>query len=138
MPLPDKSLPFRGWYALLEKPAWTPSVSAIGTIWSVLYPLIFIVYCYALIKVVKGEWPRALVLPIVLNIAFNLGFTPVQFGMRNFVLASLVVIAVCLTAVWSAYSLYPHSKLLAILLVPYIAWSAIASVLQVQITWMNR
>lgn len=138
MSLPDKSLPFHEWYDLLLKPAWTPSVSTIGMIWSVLYPLIFIVYCYALIKVLKGEWSRSLVLPIILNIAFNLGFTPVQFGLRNFVLASFVVVAVCLTAAWTSYALYPNSRLLALLLVPYIAWTAIASVLQIQITWMNR
>jgi tryptophan-rich sensory protein len=137
MPLPDKSLPFREWYDLLTKPSWTPSVSTIGTIWTVLYPLIAGVYGYALIKVVRGEWPRLLLLPIILNIVCNLGFTPVQFGLRNFTLASFVVVATCLTALWSAVALYPHNRALAYLLIPYIAWTAVASVLQIEITWMN-
>ena len=138
MSLPDKSLPFREWYDLLVKPGWTPSVSTIGTIWSVLYPLIAVVYGYAIVKIIRGEWPRMLLIPIVLNIVCNLAFTPVQFGLRNFLLACIVVVAVCMTAVWSAFAIYPHSRLLAAMLIPYILWTATASVLQIQITWLNR
>ena len=110
----------------------------IGTIWSVLYPLIALVYGYALIKVLHGEWPRKLIFPIVLNIVLNLAFTPIQFGLRNFILASIVVVAVCLTAIWTAVMLYPYNRLLTWVLLPYIIWTATASVLQIQITWLNR
>jgi translocator protein len=137
MPLPDTSLPFRQWYDLLHKPSWTPAVSTIGTIWGVLYPIIAVVYGYSFIKIARGEWPRALLLPLVLNLVLNLCFTPVQFGLRNFVLASVVVVGVCVTAIWSAAALYPHSRALACALVPYIIWTATASVLQIQITWLN-
>ena len=138
MPLPDKSLPFREWYDLLLKPSWTPSVSTIGTIWAVLYPLIVLVYGYALVRILRGDWPRMLLLPIILNVVLNLAFTPVQFGLRNFVVASVVVVAVCATAVWSACAVYSQSRWLAFALVPYILWTATASVLQLQITWLNR
>ncbi len=137
MSFPDKSLPFRQWYDLLHKPVWTPAVSTIGTIWGVLYPIIAVVYGVALFKVYQGQWPRTLLLPIVLNVVFNLCFTPVQFGLRNFFLASVMVLCVFGTAVWSAIDLYPYSKVLAIALIPYILWTATASVLQIQITVMN-
>ena len=138
MPIPNRSLPFSQWYDLLIKPTWTPSASTIGTIWAVLYPIIALVYGYALVKVFRGEFPRSLLLPILLNVIFNLAFTPVQFGLRNFLLASFLVVAVCLTALWAAYAIYPHNKVFALLLVPYVVWTAIASVLQLQITWLNR
>jgi tryptophan-rich sensory protein len=137
MPLPDTSLPFREWYDQLSKPEWTPAVSTIGTIWAVLYPLIAVVYGYALVQVAKGTWPRSLILPIVLNVVLNLCFTPIQFGLRNFLLASVVVVAVCATAMWTAFALYTHSKTLALALIPYIVWTGIASVLQITITWLN-
>ena len=138
MPLPDKSLPFRQWYDLLLKPSWTPAVSTIGTIWGVLYPLIAVVYGISIYHIVKDKWPVSLLLPILLNVFFNLTFTPVQFGLRNFLLASLVVVGVFLTALWSALALYPYSKILALLLIPYILWTGTASILQLQITWLNR
>jgi benzodiazapine receptor len=137
MAFPNNSLPFRDWYNLLNKPGWTPSVSTIGTIWAVLYPLIAVVYGYAIFRVSKGQWPKALLVPILLNLFFNLVFTPVQFGLRNFPLACVVVVGVCLTAIWSAIALFPHSRVLSIALLPYIVWTATASVLQIQITLLN-
>jgi hypothetical protein len=92
---------------------------------------------YALVQVAKGTWPRSLILPIVLNVVLNLCFTPIQFGLRNFLLASVVVVAVCATAMWTAFALYTHSKTLALALIPYIVWTGIASVLQITITWLN-
>lgn len=32
------------WYESLKKPAWTPTPDIIGTIWTILYPIIFLSY----------------------------------------------------------------------------------------------
>ena len=138
MPLPDKTLPFRQWYDILQKPAWTPSVSIIGLIWSILYPIITLVYGFAIIKIIKGVWPKTLLIPIIINIILNLSFTPIQFGVRNFVLASVVVVGVAVTAIWSLIAIYPHNKGVALALIPYCLWTVTASILQIQITWLNR
>lgn len=138
MPLPDSSLPFREWYELLQKPAWTPAVATIGTVWSLLYPLMLGCSVWILVQVAKGEWSRNLLLPLGVLWACNLLFTPVQFGLRNFALASFLVVATCCAGIWLLATLWPESKLLSFLVVPYIAWTATASVLQISLTWMNR
>jgi benzodiazapine receptor len=134
MPLPEKSLLFRERYDLLQKPAWTPSISTIGTILSFLYPLIIGIYGYAILKIIKNEWPKSLLIPILLNVVLSLNFTPVQFGLRNFNFASILVVGSFLTAVWSLLTIYPHNKMLSLALIQYILWTAIASVLQKRVS----
>lgn len=138
MPLPDRNLPFREWYDLLAKPSWTPEVATIGLVWSVLYPILAVVSGVVLYQSLRGAWPRNLFVPLGLNLTVNLLFTPVQFGLRNFVLASIVVSLVFLTALWLCIALWPHSKLVSGLLMPYVLWTAIATVLQISLTWLNR
>jgi tryptophan-rich sensory protein len=137
MPLPDKSLPFNEWYDLLIKPSWTPDVRVIGVIWGILYPIIAVVYGYSIYQVFQGKWPKYLLVPILLNVLCNALFTPVQFGLRNFILASVIVVAVFLTAVWSIIVLYKFSPALAAALIPYAVWTLIASVLQISLTILN-
>ncbi len=138
MPLPDRSLPFREWYDLLIKPSWTPEVATIGLVWSVLYPVLAVVSAAVLYQSLRHAWPRTLLLPLGLTLGTNLLFSPVQFGLRNFVLATVVVILVFLSAFWLCIALWPHSKLASGLLMPYVLWTAVASVLQLSLTWLNR
>lgn len=127
------------WYQMLAKPGWTPSGGTIGTIWSVLYPLILIAAVATGLKAFRSELPRIILVPLALNLASNIAFTPIQFGLRNLELATLDIAIVLVTAIWWASSAWlGGARWIALLLVPYIAWVATASVLQVSITMMNR
>jgi len=42
------------WYNSLIKPAWTPVPGVIGTIWTLLYPIIIVVFGYVIFRVVRG------------------------------------------------------------------------------------
>lgn len=122
----------------MAKPSWTPPSSVIGTIWSLLYPIIFIVYGYVGVRVFRGTMPRAVLLPIALNLAANFAFTPIQFGLRNLPLASIDIIVVLVTIVWSMVLIWPYSRVAALALAPYLAWVGTATVLQLSITFANR
>lgn len=126
------------WYDMLNKPSWTPAPAVIGTIWTVLYPIILVAYGYALVLIAGGKAPRWLLIPIALNIASNIAFTPIQFGLRNLPLATVDILIVLVTIVWSMIGLWPSSKPTALALVPYLIWVGTATVLQVSITLMNR
>lgn len=125
-------------YESLVKPSWAPAPPVFGIVWSILYPIIFLAYGFALVQVARGRWPVALLVPILINVVANVAFTPIQFGLRNLWLAELDIIVVLVTAIWSVIALWPHSRLTAVALVPYVLWVAIATVLQTSITWMNR
>lgn len=126
------------WYDSLAKPSWTPAPSTIGTIWTLLYPIIFIAYGYVIVRALNGSMPRTVLVPITLNLAANVAFTPIQFGLRNLPLASLDILVVLVTIVWSMAVIWPHSRAAAAALVPYLAWVGTATVLQLSITFMNR
>ncbi|MCL4078429.1 tryptophan-rich sensory protein [Coriobacteriia bacterium Es71-Z0120] len=126
------------WYDSLAKPAWTPPPSFIGTVWTVLYPVIIVVFGYMIYRVARGTAPMSLLVPIAVNVVSNLAFTPIQFGLRNLPLASIDILIVLAMIVWCMVAFWPYSRLASLALTPYLVWVATASVLQLSITWMNR
>lgn len=130
--------PTMSWYETLTKPSWAPPASLFGTVWSILYPIILIAYGFVIVQAVRGEMPRSVLWPVLINLAANAAFTPIQFGLRNLVLAELDIIVVLVTIVWSMIAIWPHARLAAIALVPYLIWVSIATVLQTSITLLNR
>lgn len=130
---------FRSWYDSLAKPSWTPEPSTIGLVWTVLYPIILVAFGIAVFKAVRGSVPRAVLVAVAVNTAANLAFTPLQFGLRNLWLAWADILVVLVTIVWLMVLLWePGSRWVALLLVPYLTWVSIATVLQTSITFMNR
>lgn len=126
------------WYETLAKPSWAPPASLFGTVWSILYPIILIAYGFVIVQALRGEMPRSVLWPVLINLAANVAFTPIQFGLRNLVFAELDIIVVLVTIVWSMIAIWPHARLAAVALLPYLVWVAIATVLQTSITYLNR
>ncbi len=126
------------WYEEIAKPAWAPPAALFGTVWSVLYPIIFLVYGYVAYRALTGDIPKAVLIPIVINLVVNFAFTPIQFGLRNFELALVDIILTLLTIGWSMWAIWPFSWLASAALIPYLIWVCIATVLQFSITVMNR
>jgi translocator protein len=126
------------WYDSLIKPAWTPAPGVIGTIWTLLYPIIIVVFGYVIFRVVRGTMPLAVLVPLGINVVANVAFTPIQFGLRNLGLASFDIAIVLITIVWCMIAFWPYAKWASMALVPYLVWVATATTLQFSISWLNR
>ncbi|MCW1908393.1 MAG: tryptophan-rich sensory protein [Candidatus Saccharibacteria bacterium] len=126
-----------GWYRSLNKPSWAPQESVFGTVWSILYPIIFAVNIYVAYLFFKDRIGLAVALPFWLNLLFNIAFTPIQFGLRNNWLAMLDIYLVLATIIWAQFAIWPVSKLIAIAYVPYLIWVCIATTLQTYIAFQN-
>jgi len=126
------------WYSHLVKPTWAPPSWLFGPVWSVLYIIIFISFGTVFYKVFNKELPAALAIPFVLNIIFNLLFTPIQFGLKNNYLAALDIILVLGTLIWLIIAIYPHIKWVALVNIPYLLWVLFATFLQLTVTYLNR
>lgn len=126
------------WYEELAKPSWAPPAALFGTVWSVLYPIIFLAYGFVVFKVVRGEMPAAVLVPVALNVVANAAFTPIQFGLRNLLLAEVDIVVVLGTIVWTMVAIWPHSRLASLALTPYLVWVSIATALQTSIVFLNR
>lgn len=130
---------FTTWYDNLAKPGWTPSSGTIGTVWAVIYPLITVATVATIYKAVRGEVSPWVWLPLVVNLAANAAFTPIEFGMHSLSLATADILVVLVTiVVWMVLVWRPGSTWIALVLAPYLVWVSIATVLQVSITLMNR
>lgn len=127
-----------GWYEELLKPSWAPPAPVFGIVWSVLYPIIIVAFGYVTVRVVRGDYPATLLVPVLINVVANVAFTPIQFGLRNLWLAEVDIIVVLVTIVWSMIAIWPHSRWAALALTPYLVWVGIATALQTSITWLNR
>ena len=125
------------WYNSLEKPAWTPSPAAIGTIWQMIYPIILLSFGFVLLQAFRRKLPWLVVLPFGINLVANLVFTPIQFGMRNLPLAAIDILIVWATIIWLSVAIWKHYRWVALSQLPYFIWVSIATVLQLSITWSN-
>lgn len=126
------------WYSTLLRPSWAPPSWLFGPVWSVLYAIIAITYGIVFYKIAKGELPKSLALPFVLNLIFNFSFTYFQFGLKNNLLAAIDIVLVLITLIWALVAIYPHIRWVAIANIPYLLWVSFATVLQLSITWLNK
>lgn len=119
------------------KPAWTPPPSAIGTIWTVLYPIIAVAFGAIVVKVIRGDLRSAVLVPVAINIVSSVAFTPIQFGLRNLSLAAVDILIVLVSIVWTMVLVWPDARWIVFALVPYFVWVGTATVLQLSITFAN-
>jgi tryptophan-rich sensory protein len=126
------------WYHYLHKPSWAPPSWLFGPVWGVLYAIIAVSYGYVGYLFFTRKVPFIVVLPFILNIIFNLAFTPIQFGLRNNILAAVDILLVLGTLVWALIAIYPHARWVTGVNIPYLAWVCFATILQLTITVLNR
>lgn len=124
-------------YAEYIQPWFAPPAWIFGPVWGVLYILIAISFGYVFYKAFQGDIPKLVALPFLINIIANLSFTPIQFGLNNLPLASIVILIVLSTIIWSMIAVWPHAKWVAYMQIPYLLWVSFATVLQLTITFLN-
>ncbi|NLM77209.1 MAG: tryptophan-rich sensory protein [Ruminococcaceae bacterium] len=126
------------WYSQLAKPFWAPPARIFGPVWTVLYIVIVFTFGSAAFMFAKSQISWFVVLPFLLNILFNISFTPLQFKLRNNILALFDIFLVLFTLIWALVKIYPFAPWISWANIPYLMWVAFASVLQTSITWLNR
>ncbi len=126
------------WYLQLNKPFWSPPSWLFGPVWTVLYVLIAVSFGKVFLMGWKKEVSFMVVLPFILNIIFNIAFTPLQFGIKNNVLAAIDILLVLGTLIWLMVAIYPHARWITLIQIPYLFWVTFASILQLTITYLNK
>ena len=126
------------WYSQLIKPTWSPPAWVFGPVWTFLYVLIAISFGKVFWMAFKKQIPLLVALPFILNLIFNFSFTSIQFGLKNNFLAAVDILLVLGTLIWAMMAIYPHSKWVAYIQIPYLLWVSFATVLQLTITYLNK
>lgn len=134
------SLPTRAalesWYPELTKPSFTPPDLAFPVVWTLLYVMMAVA---AWLVWRRGGWTRARGALSLwgLQLALNLAWTYLFFGLRSPGLALLEAVALLLVLVATLVAFDRYSRAAAWLLVPYLLWTAYAIALTFEIWRLN-
>lgn len=126
------------WYRKLQKPKWAPPSWLFGPVWTVLYIVIAISFGKVFVMLSDHQIGWSVAIPFILNLIFNFAFTPIQFRLKNNELATADILLTLATLIWAMIVVYPHSHWVTYLQIPYLLWVSFASVLQINITLLNR
>jgi len=126
------------WYSTLIKPSWSPPSWLFGPVWTFLYVLITVSFGKVFLMAFKKEVAFIVVLPFILNLIFNFAFTPLQFGLKNNLFAAIDILLVFGTLVWLMVAIYPYTRWITYIQIPYLFWVSFATVLQLTITYLNK
>ena len=128
------------WYSQLIKPSWAPPSWLFGPVWTVLYAIIAVSFGTVFYKAFTGKLAWVVALPFALILVFNFAFTPIQFGLKNNLLASIDILLVVGTLVWAFYALghaSPVFRWVVYANIPYLLWGTFATCLHLTSTSLN-
>lgn len=125
-------------YSEFIKPSWAPPSWLFGPVWTVLYAIITVSFGTVFYKAFTKQISWMVALPFALNLLFNFAFTPIQFGLKNNLLASLDILLVVGTLIWALIVVWPHMRWVVYANIPYLLWGSFATCLQLTITFLNR
>ena len=129
------------WYSQLIKPLWSPPSWLFGPVWTVLYVIITVSFGTVFYNTIIGKLSWKVALPFALNLIFNFAFTPIQFVLKNNLLAAIDILLVIGTLIWALIAIWkalPELRWVVYVNIPYLIWVSFATVLQLTITYLNR
>jgi translocator protein len=125
------------WYAGLNKPSFNPPNWMFAPVWTTLYILMAIA-AWRIYLGPESRSRRAALALYALQLALNLAWSLIFFGLRSPFLALLELALLLMAIVGTAVSFGRLDRPAGLLLVPYALWSAFAFVLNLEILRLNR
>ena len=123
------------WYHTLKKPVLSPPDWIFAPVWTVIYILILLSFAiFMALNPTKHIIPFCL---FILQFVLNLCWTPVFFGLKRIRLALFICTLLWISVLLLIILLSPISKLVSLLLIPYICWLTFALYLNFMIVRLN-
>ncbi len=124
------------WYNTLTKPFLTPPPWVFAPTWAILYASIFVALILFTIKKSRKSKIKGYVY-FILQMFFNILWTPAFFILNNSILALCIIIALDILAILNLKEFYRISKSAGLILIPYILWLLFATYLNLGIVILN-
>ena len=117
------------WYAALAKPQFTPPNWLFGPVWTVLFALMGIAAFLVYDKGMRKRKVRIALSVFSLQFALNVLWTILFFGLRSTALGLIDILALWIAIAATIVLFCRVSRAAALLLIPYIAWVSVATLL---------
>jgi tryptophan-rich sensory protein len=124
------------WYADLAKPSFTPPDQVFGLVWTVLY-LMMAVAAWRVWRGADRDTRRGPLTLFALQLALTLGWTVVFFGLQKIGAALATIVVLDVGVVVTTLAFRTVDRWAALLMMPYLAWVAFATVLNIAIWRLN-
>ncbi len=122
------------WYQSLTLSPLQPPPPVFGIVWTVLYILLAVSFAF----VVTQQRPRgSAVFGYVLNIVLNALWSPIFFLMRQPLPALFIMLALIINLIVLMRNVWPSCRASVYMLIPYLGWLCIATVLNVSVVVLN-
>ena len=125
------------WYTGLIKPSFTPPNGVFGPVWTVLYLLMGVALYLVWRQGIRDRRVRVAMALFFGQLALNVLWTVLFFGMQSPRLAFFEIILLLLAISANAGAFHRISKPAGLLLVPYLAWVCFAALLNGAIWKLN-
>lgn len=127
------------WYALINKPFFTPPNWVFAPVWTLLYIMIGFAAGSVWNKIDTDETNvKKAFLFFLIQLALNALWSYLFFGLRNPMLASFEIILLWLMIYETYVQFKKIDKVSGYLLLPYLAWVSFATILTFSIWYLNR
>ncbi len=129
---------FTAWYAMIQKPSFTPPNWVFGPVWTALYVLMGVAAFLVWQRGLGARTVRTALAWFLVQLVLNALWSPVFFGVRRIGLALVVIVLLWAAIVITMSRFARVSRPAAVLLAPYLVWVSFATVLNASIWWLNR
>lgn len=131
-----QSGPGNPWFDSLVKPPLYPAPQVFGIVWGILYAMMGL--ALAVIMSARGAWGRgSAVIAFVVQLALNLAWSPLFFGAHQIFYGLVLLVVIDLAVMVTIWLFWRVRPLAAWLLLPYLAWTLFATVLNWQFLQAN-
>jgi tryptophan-rich sensory protein len=125
------------WYASLEKPGFNPPNWLFAPVWTTLYALMGISLGLVWnLRTAKKGTDRAL-LVFAVQLVLNVLWSVVFFGAQSLIYGLAIIIVLWFVIAVTIVLFYRISRVAGLLLVPYICWVTIATLLNYYLWMLN-
>jgi len=124
------------WYETLQKPSFAPPNWLFAPVWTILFILMGLSLYWIWEKKLEKNFKKAIIffsVQLILNILWSYFF----FGLRNPFYGFIEIIILWIFIAITIFEFYKLSKKAGLILIPYIVWVSIATILNYYILVLN-
>jgi len=125
-------------YETIIRPPLSPPSWIFPVVWTILYLLMGVSLYLVWSSKAPPEQKKTAFVFFALQLLLNFLWSPIFFGMQNFLLAFVVLVSMWLFTVGMIISFYKISKPAGILQLPYLIWLTFAGYLNFSIYVLNK
>ena len=128
------------WYQFLNKPVFSPPNWLFGPVWITLYTLMGVSFWLIWRNPSVAPKKRKRVMSFfIIHLFVNAGWSIVFFGLHNISLAFIVIlILLAMIIILTKFLVRPINRLASNLLIPYLVWVSIATILNYSLMVLNK